>query len=132
VKRFALVLATAIAVGSACGGGSGSSTESFCAKALAAETSFGQLGDTPSDSSSAIALFEDLTNNAPSEIKGDMTTIFNFLRSPAARNAPADDSVVAASAKVVQFFKDKCHVDLGASGASTSASFSSLGSSISN
>jgi hypothetical protein len=125
-----VTLAALAAVTSACGGGgSGNSIESFCTKAAAAQTSFGQLGDTASDSSRGIALFDDLTQSAPNEIKGDMQTILSFLRTSSSNtNTPSDDSVTAASTRVVQFFKDKCHVDLGAS----SSTFDSIGSSISN
>lgn len=117
----------------ACGGGSGSGTsvESFCSQSAADESIFLAAGPDATDSAQAMAAFADLTKKAPSEIKADMSTILTFLQSSSsdAPDASTAASVTAASHRVVQFFKDKCHVDLAASG---SSSFSGVASSISN
>jgi len=106
--------------------------DTFCKQSAADESIFSAAGPGATDSSAALAAFEDLTNIAPAEIAADMTTILNFLKSSSsdAPDSSAAASVTAASQRVVQFFKDKCHVDLAGSSASTS--FGSVASSISN
>jgi len=128
-----LVALVALATLAACSdGGSSTSVESFCAKSAADESIFSAAGPNATDSSQALAAFEDLTKIAPPEIKADMTTIFNFLKSSSsdAPDSSVAASVTAASQRVVQFFRDKCHVDLA--GSDASASFSAVASSISN
>ena len=132
-RVFATVIATvALAALAACGGGSTSnSVETFCKQSAADESIFSAAGPGASDSSQALAAFEDLTKKAPSEIKADMTIILTFLNTSSSGTPdPAQAAAVtAASQRVVQFFKDKCHVDLAGT---ESSSFSAVASSISN
>ena len=130
-KLAGIVLLATFAVVAACSSGGGGSVAGFCSQASADESAFSSLGSTASDSAQGLKLFEDLTNKAPSEIKSDMVTILNALKAPStsAQDSSQGAALTAASQRVVQFFKDKCHIDLGAT---TSTKFSQVGSSISN
>ena len=133
----AVLIAGGLATFVACGGNSGSSgssatsVEAFCAQSAADESIFSAAGPGATDSSQALAAFEDLTAKAPPDIKADMTTILTFLRTSSSGTPDAEQAaaVTTASQRVVQFFKDKCHVDLAGS---TAQSFSAVASSISN
>lgn len=130
----ALLAIAVLTVLAACGDDSksaGNSVEAFCAQSAADESIFSAAGPGATDSSQALAAFEDLTKRASAEIKSDMTTIFTFLKTSSTGTPdPAQAaSVTAASQRVVQFFKDKCHVDLAGA---TEESFSAIASSISN
>jgi outer membrane murein-binding lipoprotein Lpp len=121
-----------IALTSACSSGGGSaSVDSFCTQAKAADSTFSSLGSTASDSEQGIKLFEDLANKAPSEIKNDMNTILNALKSPTSTPSSSQTADLnAASERLAQFFNDKCHLNLGS--ADSGSKFSTVGSSISN
>jgi hypothetical protein len=130
VTKLLVVMTMALATTVACsGGGSSGSVESFCSQAANDESAFSTLGTNSSDSQQGLKLFEDLTNKAPSDIKGDMVTILNALRTPTPSSEDSSQaaSLTTASQRVVQFFKDKCHIDLGAS---SSSKFDSVASSI--
>ncbi|MEY2404728.1 MAG: hypothetical protein QOD38_2279 [Acidimicrobiaceae bacterium] len=125
MRGRSIAIALACAITAACGGGNGNSVEAFCEKAASAQLTFARLGDTPSDNAQAIALFEDLVKSAPNDIKSDLATVLRFLKGSSSTDSPSDESVTDASANVVQYFRDKCQVDLTAGGASSPASQSS-------
>jgi hypothetical protein len=153
-QRFvamAMVFAAAATATAACGGGGGSggTVEGFCAELNTDNAIFKTLGNTASDSDQAVRLFEDLVKKAPSEIKAEMDTLAKFLKGsiqaasdfstdPSASRSSSRDaeisaqssSLEAASKKLATFAKDKCHIDLGAS--SASSKFDSIASSINN
>jgi len=155
-KFLACSLVGAVVFGgvlAACGGGSSSgSQQAFCDALKKDVSAFNDLSDqsdvTNSQSLSiAQAAFEDLTKKAPSEIKGDMQTLTNALKSvfaatdelsSAAKSSDlsklsdlerqfSDQSkgLDQAEKNVEKYAKDKCGVDLTSSSTSSSSTESS-------
>ncbi|HTL86777.1 MAG TPA: hypothetical protein VL856_16455 [Acidimicrobiia bacterium] len=100
----------------ACGGGGGASLSKFCKDQGNASTNPAELtsGSAPASASEFAAAAKDakkLAGEAPSEIKDDVTKVYDGLNGAAQSGTAAweDASVQAAWSRVVTFVGDKCN-----------------------
>lgn len=106
----ALVIGTLSFAGVACSSGGGSSS-AFCDAAKKADAS----DVDPSDGKAFADLMEDLEKNAPSDIKGDVSTLADALKSMQEDPTKLPDDATQeklqkASDNIQKYIEDKCGI----------------------
>lgn len=120
--------------------GGGGNADDFCNALKTDAAEFKKIGSNVNQQQFE-AVFTDLTNKAPAEIKADMAALSAFLKASAsfASQVSADPSqaeslasqfsgqeaaVTAASANITKFAKDRCGIDLNSDSSTDSSSSS--------
>jgi hypothetical protein len=116
----------------ACGGGSsGRSQKAFCDALKKDQAFFSDLSDSSdfnSDQSQSLAInaLDDLAKKAPNEIKDDVAKVAQFAKDATSNKTPSisTSDLTKATTNVDNYAKDKCGIDLSASGSSSNSSSS--------
>jgi hypothetical protein len=113
MAKRGLVLLIALGLGlAACGGGGSSSASSFCDRVKNDGKDF-----NPSSAASGLAELKKIQSEAPSEIKGDLKTLVDYISSadsshPKVPSASEIAKLTQASDNLTKYAQDKCHVNL--------------------